>query len=599
VQSTMAPMDEDNAATVLASAQKGKKARAQGASKKSKIWQALGRPDPVLLAELCASASDKELCVLDPNGKSPLAAAIEERKYDCAKVLLGYDTALNIPEAELKAWQLIQEIKKEKAMEEPPEDAKFADVEIEDAEWQKTTSDELFGADADQYLLKSIITIGIYQGGRAERDPTVEPAFDTEVTHRFGFGTALAPHGDVYVGSFGAGGLREGEGAVRLASGAVYVGSWVNGKKHGMGMMAYADGGVYKGMWAYGKRHGRGNFVYANGDTYTGEWHAGAKHGAGRYRQKALSCTYEGTWQHGVLMASKVMASDGSAFYSKFDKAGRPSGPGGYTFTNGSYVKGHSAAPPIDAEEGDEAPPPPPPSVWYGSAVGVAEATQDGLMKRDYCAVKPIVNIVIAGAPASGKGTQCEKIVEMLELVHISTGDMLRKAAEDESDELGQKAKEHMEAGELVPDDLIIGLVANELNKPECKERGWLLDGFPRTEAQAKEMEKLFLVPTKAILLEVPDDVLVERVTGRRLDPDTGKIYHMKFSPPEGDDAEEIKARLTQRADDTEEALRTRLKGFAANKAALQASFTKIIKTIDGNRSPDKVWEDIKKFLSQ
>eukprot|EP00966_Prymnesium_polylepis_P106666 2469076-Prymnesium_polylepis.1 len=133
------------------------------------------------------------------------------------------------------------------------------------------------------------------------------------------------------------------------------------------------------------------------------------------------------------------MASDGSAFYSKFDKAGRPSGPGGYTFTNGSYVKGHSAAPPIvraarassttprltrhsfcggrlptlacapvacrqDAEEGDEAPPPPPPSVWYGSAVGVAEATQDGLMKRDYCAVKPIVNIVIAGAPASGKG---------------------------------------------------------------------------------------------------------------------------------------------------------------------------------------------------
>merc|ERR1719181_1172483 len=107
-------------------------------------------------------------------------------------------------------------------------------------------------------------------------------------------------------------------------------------------------------------------------------------------------------------------------------------------------------------------------------------------MKRDVCAVKPIFNVVIAGAPASGKGTQCEKIAEMLELVHISTGDMLRKAAEDEGDELGQQAKAHMEAGELVPDQLIIDLVANRLNEEDCKTKGWLLDGFPRTEAQAK-----------------------------------------------------------------------------------------------------------------
>ena len=85
----------------------------------------------------------------------------------------------------------------------------------------------------------------------------------------------------------------------------------------------------------------------------------------------------------------------------------------------------------------------------------------------------------------------------------------------------------------------------------------------------------------------------------QRLDPDTGKIYHMKFSPPEGDDAEEIKARLTQRADDTEEALRTRLKGFAANRAALSAAFSTIIKTVDGNRAPTAVWDDIKKFLTQ
>jgi len=375
------------------------------------------------------------------------------------------------------------------------------------------------------------------------------------------------------------------------------VGSWADGKKHGDGFMAYPDGGVYKGQWAYGKRHGRGNFVYANGDTYTGDWHAGTKHGSGRYRQKALACAYDGTWQNGVLMGGKLNASDGSTFYGKFDSVGRPTMPGAYLFSNGSFVKGVYTAPPLEEADGDE-PPPVQPAVWDGQQIGVADHTTDGNLRREMCAVKPIINVVIAGAPASGKGTQCEKIVEMLELVHISTGDMLRKAAEDESDELGQQAKAHMEAGELVPDELIIGLVAQRLNQDDCKRKGWLLDGFPRTEQQAKEMEKLFLSPTKAILLDVPDDVLVERVTGRRLDPETGKIYHMKFSPPEGEEAEAITARLTQRADDTEEALRTRLKGFAANKAAISSAFRDIIKHVDGNRDPKAVWEDIKKFLA-
>jgi len=399
---------------------------------------------------------------------------------------------------------------------------------------------------------------------------------------------------------FGAGGLRDGQGALRTAAGTVYVGSWLEGKRHGSGMMTYPDGGKYIGAWAYGKRHGRGTFVYPNGDTYTGEWHAGNKHGSGRYRNKSVSCMYEGTWQHGVLMASTVVNSDGSKYYGKFDKAGRPEGSGAYVFTNGSYAKGRYVAPPVEEADGDE-PPPVGAAVWYGDKVGAADHTVDPLFKRDLCTVKPIVNVVIAGAPASGKGTQCEKIVEMLDIVHISTGDMLRKAAEDESDELGQQAKAHMEAGELVPDSLIIGLVANRLNQPDCKEKGWLLDGFPRTEEQAKEMEKLFLVPSKAILLDVPDDELVKRVTGRRLDPETGKIYHLEFNPPTAETEEEkeaIVARLTQRADDTEEALRSRLKGFAANRAAIAASFRDILKVVDGNRDKGIVWEDIKKFLT-
>ncbi|KAL1530342.1 hypothetical protein AB1Y20_001251 [Prymnesium parvum] len=585
-------MEPEKAQTILAAAQRGKAARDAGACKLSKIWQALAMSDSKSLAEHCSSASAYDLCVTDPEGTTPLVAAIVEKKYDCARVLLGYEEALALPEAELKAWRLIQKSKAEAELEDTEEP-----VDVTDPEWQKEQSDAIFGPDADQYLFKSIVTIGIYRGTRAERDAGVEPTFDTEVTHRFGFGTALAPHGDIYVGSYGEGGLRSGEGASRLRSGCIYVGSWVDGKKHGEGMMSFPDGGVYKGAWAYGKRHGRGTFLYANGDAYTGEWHAGAKHGLGRYRQKELCCTYEGTWQHGVLMASKVISSDGSAFYGSFDKTGRPAGPGAYMLPNGSFVKGTYHAPPVEEEDADE-PLPVLPSTWSTASMGVADTTQDALLKRGFCTVKPIVNAVIAGAPASGKGTQCEKIAHEFNLVHISTGDMLRQAAEDESDELGQQAKEHMEAGELVPDQLIIDMVAKRLNEPDCKEHGWLLDGFPRTEAQAKEMQKLFLVPSKAILLEVPDDVLVERVTGRRLDPETGKIYHMKFSPPDGEDAEEITARLTQRADDTEEALRTRLKSFAANKAALSAAFSDIIKVIDGNRAPDKVWEDVKKFLS-
>ncbi|KAL3894205.1 MAG: hypothetical protein SGPRY_013871 [Prymnesium sp.] len=381
-------MDPNKAQTVLASAQRGRKTRVDGASKLSKIWQAMRRADPKALAALCSAVAPSELRVLDPEGRTPLRAAIEQRQYDCAKVLLEYDEALSVGESELRAWRLIQKSKVEAELEDTEEP-----VDVTDADWQKEQSDAIFGPDADEYLFKSIVTIGVYEGARATRDPAVEPTFDSEVTHRCGFGTALAPHGDVFVGSFGAGGLRCGEGALRLASGGIYVGSWLEGLKHGPGMMAYPDGGVYKGSWEFGKRHGHGTFVYANGDAYTGEWHAGAKHGEGRYRQKEFCCTYEGTWQHGVLLSSKVVCSDGSAFYGKFDKTGRPTGAGAYMFSNGCF----------EEEDGEE-PPTVLPSTWKGNVLGPADSTQDVLMKRDFCAVKPVINAVIAGPPASGKG---------------------------------------------------------------------------------------------------------------------------------------------------------------------------------------------------
>ena len=140
--------------------------------------------------------------------------------------------------------------------------------------------------------------------------------------------------------------------------------------------------------------------------------------------------------------------------------------------------------------------------------------------------------IIIAGAPASGKGTQCERIVEKYGIKHISTGDLLRAAVVAET-ELGQKAKGHMEKGELVPDELLIPLVADGLS---ATEEGWLLDGFPRTQPQAQALKDSGVVPDVLLVLDVPDEELTGRCVDRRLDPISGKIYHLKNNPPEDEE---------------------------------------------------------------
>ncbi|GMI01226.1 hypothetical protein TrST_g7007 [Triparma strigata] len=173
--------------------------------------------------------------------------------------------------------------------------------------------------------------------------------------------------------------------------------------------------------------------------------------------------------------------------------------------------------------------------------------------------------IIIAGAPASGKGTQCEMLVEKYDVVHLSTGDMLRAAVAAETD-VGLQAKEVMESGNLVPDELITKIIVDRLAQPDCQSKGWLLDGFPRTRAQADSLAENGIVPHIFLLLNVPDEDIVARVTGRRLDPETGKIYHVTFNPPED---EEIAARLTQRADDTEEKCRVRLSTYHENVVAI------------------------------
>jgi len=201
------------------------------------------------------------------------------------------------------------------------------------------------------------------------------------------------------------------------------------------------------------------------------------------------------------------------------------------------------------------------------------------------------VNIIIAGAPASGKGTQCEIIKEEFGVVHLSTGDMLRAAVTAGTD-VGVKAKEFMDSGKLVPDEVIIGIIIDRLAETDCKTQGWLLDGFPRTAAQAEALADAGVSADCFIFLDVPDEILVERVVGRRTDPETGKIYHMTFSPPSEDDTEVI-ARLEHRSDDTEEKVVVRLEQFHSNVAAVKGSYEEIMVAIDGNRSPSVVSEEV------
>ncbi|CAN7131924.1 unnamed protein product [Brassica rapa subsp. narinosa] len=211
------------------------------------------------------------------------------------------------------------------------------------------------------------------------------------------------------------------------------------------------------------------------------------------------------------------------------------------------------------------------------------------------CCVKEPLKVMISGAPASGKGTQCELIVQKFGLVHISTGDLLR-AEVSSGTEIGKKAKEFMNSGSLVPDEIVIAMVAARLSREDAKKNGWLLDGFPRTFAQAQSLDKLNVKPDIFLLLDVPDEILIERCVGRRLDPVTGKIYHIKSYPPESD---EVKARLVMRPDDTEEKVKARLQIYKQNSEAIISAYSDVMIKIDANRAREMVFEETQTLLSQ
>ncbi|MEK4948935.1 adenylate kinase [Bacillus sp. FSL W8-1127] len=214
------------------------------------------------------------------------------------------------------------------------------------------------------------------------------------------------------------------------------------------------------------------------------------------------------------------------------------------------------------------------------------------------------MNLVLMGLPGAGKGTQAEKIVEKYEIPHISTGDMFR-AAMKEGTELGLKAKSYMDKGELVPDEVTIGIVRERLSKDDCK-KGFLLDGFPRTVAQAEALESIMSDLGKkidyVINIDVDKDLLLERLTGRRICKSCGSTYHLVFNPPKvAGKCDRCGGELYQRADDNAETVQNRLDvNLKQAKPLLDFYGEKgYLKNIDGTQKINKVFEDIDQLLGK
>jgi adenylate kinase len=197
------------------------------------------------------------------------------------------------------------------------------------------------------------------------------------------------------------------------------------------------------------------------------------------------------------------------------------------------------------------------------------------------------MRMILVGPPGAGKGTQAARLVDTFHIPHISSGDMLR-AAVREGTALGKQADGYMKSGALVPDDVVIGMILERIAKPDCAP-GFMLDGFPRTLPQAQALDRALTAAAVTldaiVLIDVPDELILERVTGRRSDPATGTIYHLTYNPPPPG------VEVVQRSDDTEAACTKRLVKYHAETKPILPFYERqgLVRHVDGVGTVDEI----------
>ncbi len=213
------------------------------------------------------------------------------------------------------------------------------------------------------------------------------------------------------------------------------------------------------------------------------------------------------------------------------------------------------------------------------------------------------LNLVLLGPPGSGKGTQGERLQEDLRLPYYATGDILRAAVRDET-ELGRTAKRYMDAGDLVPDEVIVGVIAEALDSAEARD-GFLLDGFPRTTPQAEALDaklsELGRAVTAVLLIDVSDEEVMRRLGGRRTCEENGHVFHVEFNPPKQEGVCDIDgSALITRDDDKPEVIRKRLETYHEKTEPLVDYYDQrsVLRRIDGGLEPNEVGEEIRRTLA-